>query len=103
MDNRIQAPLKWLYHTPVSAWTIYIIIPYQALCTASMQHINDVATDLAIQILDLDVHRHNWSLMVHGLKGQGEEDKSNTRAAHVKVAHEYLGITDLAARSTAAP
>ena len=43
------------------------------------QHIQDVATGLALQTLDLDVHRRKWSLTVQGLKGEENEDEDKTR------------------------
>ena len=42
---------------------------YRHTIPAIAQHIQDVATGLALQTLDLDVHRRKWSLTVQGLKG----------------------------------
>ena len=69
---------------------------YHHTIPAITQHINDVATGLALQTLDLDVHRRKWSLTVQGLKGQEEEDEDDTRAACVNLAHEHLDISDAA-------
>ena len=58
------------------------------------QHIQDVATGLALQTLDLDVHRRKWSLTVLGLKGQENEDEDKTRDICVKLAKECLDVKD---------
>ena len=64
-----------------------VIINYQ-------QHIQDVATGLALQTLDLDVHRRKWSLTVQGLKGEENEDEDKTRDICVKLAKECLDVKD---------
>ena len=69
---------------------------YRHTIPAIAQHIRDVATGLALQTLDLDVHRRKWSLTVQGLKGEEEEDEDDTRAACVNLAQQHLGITDAA-------
>ena len=58
------------------------------------QHIQDVATGLALQTLDLDVHRRKWSLTVQGLKGEENEDEDKTRDICVKLSKECLDVKD---------
>ena len=61
---------------------------------AIAQHIECVATKLALQTLDIEMHRHKWTLTVQGLKGTPGEDESVTREACVKLAKEHLQIDD---------
>ena len=61
---------------------------------AIAQHIERVATQLALQTLDIEMHRRKWTLTVQGLKGTPDEDESVTREACVKLAKEHLQIDD---------
>ena len=65
------------------------------------RHIQEVTTGLALQTMDLDVHRRKWSLTIHGLKGEAGEDEV-TRDASVKLAKDHLGISDAATTDFAA-
>ena len=57
-------------------------------------HVERVATALALQTLDIDVHRRKWSITIQGLKGATGEEDEDTRAACVKLAKDKLGIAD---------
>ena len=65
---------------------------YQVSLPALATHVEKVATALAMQTMDIDVHRRKWSLTIHGLKGPAQEDDTDTREACVKLAWEQLGI-----------
>ena len=69
------------------------------LCQNSLptlaRHIQEVTTGLALQTMDLDVHRRKWSLTIHGLKGEAGEEEEITRDACVKLAKDHLGIPTL--------
>ena len=69
---------------------------------ALARHINEVATGLALQTMDLDVHRRKWTLTIHGLKGEAGEDEEVTRDACVKLAQDHLGIPNAASTDFAA-
>ena len=69
---------------------------YHHTLPAIAQHIQDVATGLALQTFDLDEHRRKWSLTAQGLKGDEDEDEDDTRAACVNLAQQHMGITDAA-------
>ena len=66
------------------------------------RHIQEVTTGLALQTMDLDVHRRKWSRTIHGLKGEAGEDEEVTRDACVKLAKDHLDISDAAASRQAA-
>ena len=75
---------------------------YKASLPALTKHVEQVAVGLAMQTLDLDVHRRKWTLTIQGLKGPADEDEDETRAACVALARDYLQVdnasdTDLAA------
>ena len=76
------------------------------LCKNSLptlaRHIQEVTTGLALQTMDLDVHRRKWSLTIHGLKGEAGEDEEVTRDACVKLAKDHLDISDAATTDFAA-
>ena len=65
-------------------------------------HVEKVATALALQTLDIDVHRRKWSLTIQGLKGAAGEEDEDTRDACVKLAKDKLGIADASASDYAA-
>ena len=46
---------------------------------ALASHVEQVASALALQTLDIDVHRRKLSLTVQGLKGDADEDDADTR------------------------
>ena len=66
------------------------------LCKTSLPalaaHVERVSTALAMQTLDIDVHRRKWALTLQGLKGAAKEDEVDTRAACVKLARDTLEI-----------
>ena len=68
------------------------------LCDTQMpalaSHIEKVATALALQTLDLDVHRRKWSLTIQGIKGAAGEEDNDTRKACVDLTRDHLGIVD---------
>ena len=47
---------------------------HQSVLPAVASHIEQVATSLALQTLDLDMHRRKWSITIHGLKGKANLD-----------------------------
>ena len=55
-------------------------------------HIERIAEALAMQTLDLDMHRRKWSLTINGIKGASGEDDVDTRNACVQLARDHLGI-----------
>ena len=61
---------------------------------ALAQHVERVATKLALQTLDLDIHSRKWSLTIQGLNGAANEDKDITCRACVKLAKDHLSIAD---------
>ena len=70
--------------------------------TALACHMEQVASALALQTLDIDVHRRKWSLTVQGLEGDADEDDADTRRACVQLARqhmdiEYAAVSDFAA------
>ena len=58
----------------------------------AFHHTEKIATALALEILDLDVHRRVWSLTIEGIKGAAGEEDNNTRKACVDLARDHLGI-----------
>ena len=69
---------------------------------ALASHVEQVASALALQTLDIDVHRRKWSLTVQGLKGDPDEDDVDTRRACVRLARQHLDIEDAAEADFAA-
>ena len=59
---------------------------------ALMAYIEAITTGLARHILDMDVHRRKWSLIIQGLPGPAGESEAATRQECTKFAREYLGI-----------
>ena len=49
---------------------------------------------MALQTVDIDMHRRKWSLTIQGLKGAADEDEDTTRQACVNLAKQHLKITD---------
>ena len=75
---------------------------YKVSLPALTKHVEQVAVGLAMQTLDLDVHRRKWTLTIQGLKRPADEVEDETRAACVALARDYLQVdnasdTDLAA------
>ena len=69
---------------------------------ALASHVEQVASALALQTLDIDVHRRKWSLTVQGLKGDPDEDDADTRRACVRLVRQHLDIEDAAEADFAA-
>ena len=67
---------------------------YRTSLPALAAHLERVTSALALQTLDIDVHRRKWALTVQGLKGAAKEDESDTRAACVQLAKDNLAIDD---------
>ena len=75
---------------------------YTTAIPAINGHIEKIANALALQTLDIDMHRRKWSITIQGLAGPANEDESTTRDACVRLARTHLGITDAAANDFAA-
>lgn len=60
---------------------------------ALTSHFEKVATALAMQTLEIDVHRRKWSLIVHGIKGAAREDEAATRQKVIDMAQQKLKVT----------
>ena len=58
----------------------------QTALSVVAEHIKQVATQLALQTLDIDIHRRKWSLTIQGLKGAADEDEYTTRQTCVRLA-----------------
>ena len=56
------------------------------------KHNAEVATAQAMYMLDLDVHRRKWSLLIHGIKGQAGEDEGQTRRTVQEFAKNHLKV-----------
>ena len=69
---------------------------YATTFPAITRHIESIATGLAMQTLDLDVHRRKWGLTIQGLKGPSEEKESDTREACVSLARSHLQLPNAA-------
>ena len=61
---------------------------------ALAKHVESIATALAFQTLDLDVHRRKWSLTIQGLEGVAGESEVVTRKACISLAKASLGVKD---------
>ena len=61
---------------------------------ALYNHVQRVAEALAMQTLNLDMHRRKWSLTINGIKGASSEDDVDTRNACLQLARDHLGIPD---------
>ena len=61
---------------------------------ALASHLEKVASGLALQTLNLDVHSRKWSLTIQGIKGEADEDEATTRHACADLARSHLKITD---------
>ena len=55
-------------------------------------HIASVTTNLATYVLEQDVHRRKWSLIIHGIKGAEREDELTTRQTCIALAAETLRV-----------
>ena len=55
-------------------------------------HIASVTTNLATYVLDQDVHRRKWSLIIHGIKDAEREDELTTRQKCIALAAETLRV-----------
>ena len=65
---------------------------YKTSLPALAAHVERVSTALAMQTLDIDVHRRKWALTLQGLKGAAKEDEEDTRASCVQLARDTLEI-----------
>ena len=62
----------------------------QTALPAVAQNIKQIASQLALQTLNIDIHLRKWSLMIQGLKGAADEDEDTTRQACVRLAKEHI-------------
>ena len=62
----------------------------------------EMTETVCTKILDIDVHRRKWSLIISGLSGQEREQETNTRAKVKMFASEKLKIDDAEAHQMAA-
>ena len=61
-----------------------------------------IAAGLTTKILDNDVHKRKWSLIIQGVKGPAGEDSRSTKQACIKLARDHLGIQDADSTKTSA-
>ena len=66
------------------------------------EHVEQIATSLALRNLDLEVHRRKWNLTIHGIPGDPGENEAATREACVKLAKDHLRVADAASSDFAA-
>ena len=64
----------------------------QSSLPALTSHVEKVATSLALQTLNMDVHRRKWSLTIQGVKGSVGEAEMDTRSSCVALARQHLGV-----------
>ena len=74
---------------------------YRVSFPALSRQVEQAAVGLALQTLDLDVHRRKWALTIQGLKGE-EKDEKVTRSLCVDLAKQHLGVSDAAGSDLAA-
>ena len=75
---------------------------YRVSFPALSRQVEQAAVGLALQTLDLDVHRRKWALTIQGLKGEEKEDEKVTRSLCVDLAKQHLGVSDAAGSDLAA-
>ena len=66
---------------------------YSTTLPAITSHIETIATGLAMQTLDLGMHRRKWGLTIRGLQGSAEEKECDIR---VTLAKDHLQIPNAA-------
>ena len=74
----------------------------EALDQTGQRQVEQAAVSLALQTLDLDVHRRKWALTIQGLKGEAKEDEKVTRSLCVNLAKQHLGVQDASGSDLAA-
>ena len=67
---------------------------YRISLPALSRQVEQAAVGLALQTLDLDVHRRKWALTIQGLKGEAKKDEKVTRSLCVNLAKQHLGVQD---------
>ena len=75
---------------------------YRVSFPALSRQVEQAAVGLALQTLDLDVHRRKWALTIQGLKGEEKEDEKVTRSLCLDLAKQHLGVSDAAGPDLAA-
>ena len=55
-------------------------------------HIENVATTLTLRIVDMELHRRKWGLIVQGVKGPPNEEENATRKSMIEFATNCLQI-----------
>ena len=59
-----------------------------------IDHMNNMMTHLALQNMDLNMHRRKWSLIIQGLPGKQDENSDDTRKAVLDMAKKNLKLKD---------
>ena len=59
-----------------------------------IDHMNNMVTHLALQNIDLNMHRRKWSLIIQGLPGKANEQGDDTRRAVLEMARKNLKLKD---------
>ena len=57
-------------------------------------HMNSTLTHLALQNIDMNMHRRKWSLIIQGVPGKANEPSDDTRKAVIEMAKKKLSIKD---------
>ena len=70
---------------------------YRVTLPSITAHMEKLATQLAMQTLDIDMHRRKWNIMVHGVSGAENEDEGVTRSKCVKLAQEHMQLPEASA------
>ena len=82
----------------VEAATNFNSQPLDDICQTSLpalaSQVEKVATALALQTLDIDVHHRKWSLAIHGVKGKAGETEGDTRSSCVALARQHLSVAN---------
>ena len=58
------------------------------------KNFKELCQTICTKILDVDVHRHKWSLVISGLKGEANETEGDTQIKLKKFAVDHLKVKD---------
>ena len=61
---------------------------------ALSDHMANLAESLALQTLQIDVHRRKWNIVIHGIEGPAGEEETATRDKCVTFARQVLKVED---------
>ena len=75
---------------------------YRVSLQALSRQVEQIAVGLALQTLDLDVHRRKSTLTIQGLNGDADEHEDDTRDACIDLAKTHLDVKDAKASDLAA-